>query len=421
MRRLSILVGLITLTLGLITPARAATPGALTPAQASAACEAFFGVAAGPEPLSACQWDMRTIEAGRGFVRERHRQRRDGRRDRRRRRPHPSRPRRQPRRRPVVLVHLRDTPTADPKRSPTATARTRRRSRTFRATAPMSQRRSPGRSTVSASPAWRPMPRSSRSRPARSSASASPTRSPRRSRYAGDQRLDVVNLSLFADPFLYYCHNDAEQRAMLKTAVERCEYAQQRGVVIVAAAGNEAHDLGHPEYRRHQPRLAAGHRRGASVNNACRRRTGGASRRDHRLGHGRQRARQLLERRCTGRCHRSRWRRRADAGHDLRPDPRRLVQHRRDREVGGLAAPAAGSRMPRRPLGVDQRHVDGFAARRRRGRPDPEVHPGWSPSAVAAAVRRSAEPVACPTDWPATTRATAQGDRRAPPSTARGW
>ena len=24
-------------------------------------------------------------------------------------------------------------------------------------------------------------------------------------RYAGDQRLDVVNLSLFADPFLYYC------------------------------------------------------------------------------------------------------------------------------------------------------------------------------------------------------------------------
>ncbi|HEY6617134.1 MAG TPA: S8 family serine peptidase, partial [Vicinamibacterales bacterium] len=64
MRKLSVLVGLITLTLGLITPARAATPGALSPAQASAACQAFFGVAAGPEPLSACQWDMRTIEAG---------------------------------------------------------------------------------------------------------------------------------------------------------------------------------------------------------------------------------------------------------------------------------------------------------------------------------------------------------------------
>ena len=28
-------------------------------------------------------------------------------------------------------------------------------------------------------------------------------------RYAGDQRLDVVNLSLFADPYLYYCANEA--------------------------------------------------------------------------------------------------------------------------------------------------------------------------------------------------------------------
>ena len=26
--------------------------------------------------------------------------------------------------------------------------------------------------------------------------------------------LDVVNLSLFADPFLFYCKSDAEQRAM---------------------------------------------------------------------------------------------------------------------------------------------------------------------------------------------------------------
>ena len=40
-------------------------------------------------------------------------------------------------------------------------------------------------------------------------------------RYAGDQRLDVVNLSLFADPYLYYCTNDAEQRAILKDLTER--------------------------------------------------------------------------------------------------------------------------------------------------------------------------------------------------------
>jgi subtilisin family serine protease len=66
-------------------------------------------------------------------------------------------------------------------------------------------------------------------------------------RYAGDQQLDVVNLSLFADPYLYYCKSEAEQRAILKELESAARYAQQRGVVIVAAAGNEAHDLGHPE------------------------------------------------------------------------------------------------------------------------------------------------------------------------------
>lgn len=65
-------------------------------------------------------------------------------------------------------------------------------------------------------------------------------------RYAGDKKLDVVNLSLFADPYLYFCANDAGQRAMLLDLQSAARYAQQRGVVIVAAAGNEAQDLGHP-------------------------------------------------------------------------------------------------------------------------------------------------------------------------------
>ena len=65
-------------------------------------------------------------------------------------------------------------------------------------------------------------------------------------RYAGDQRLDVVNLSLFADPFLYYCKNDAEQRSILRQLETSARYAQQRGVVIVASAGNQQADLRHP-------------------------------------------------------------------------------------------------------------------------------------------------------------------------------
>jgi hypothetical protein len=30
-----------------------------------------------------------------------------------------------------------------------------------------------------------------------------------------------------------------------------------------------------------------------------------------------------------------------------------------------------------------------------------QQHPGWSPGAVAAAIRRTATPTACPADWPA--------------------
>jgi subtilisin family serine protease len=65
-------------------------------------------------------------------------------------------------------------------------------------------------------------------------------------RYAGNQRLSVVNLSLFADPYLYYCANDAGQRAILQELQDAARYAQQRGVVIVVSAGNQADDLDHP-------------------------------------------------------------------------------------------------------------------------------------------------------------------------------
>ena len=65
-------------------------------------------------------------------------------------------------------------------------------------------------------------------------------------RYAGDQQLDIVNLSLFADPYLFYCKDDAQQKAILKELEKAARYAQQRGVLIVASAGNEQADLQHP-------------------------------------------------------------------------------------------------------------------------------------------------------------------------------
>jgi subtilisin family serine protease len=89
-------------------------------------------------------------------------------------------------------------------------------------------------------------------------------------RYAGDHHLDVVNLSLFADPYLYYCKSDADQRAMLKELESAARYAQQRGVVIVASAGNESNDLGHKALDETSPDWPPDSAESREVTNNCR-------------------------------------------------------------------------------------------------------------------------------------------------------
>jgi lantibiotic leader peptide-processing serine protease len=64
--------------------------------------------------------------------------------------------------------------------------------------------------------------------------------------YAGEQELDVVNMSFFADPWLYNCHGQADQQAIIKAISKAARYAVSRGVVLVSAAGNEAADHDHP-------------------------------------------------------------------------------------------------------------------------------------------------------------------------------
>jgi len=65
-------------------------------------------------------------------------------------------------------------------------------------------------------------------------------------RHAGDLRLAVVNMSLFADPWLYYCGNDAGQRALMRELQTAARYAQQRGVLLVSTTGNQQIDIKHP-------------------------------------------------------------------------------------------------------------------------------------------------------------------------------
>ncbi len=89
-------------------------------------------------------------------------------------------------------------------------------------------------------------------------------------RYAGDQELDIVSLSLFADPYLFYCKSEKEQKAILKELESAARYAQQRGVLIVASAGNEQADLQHPGLDTTSPDWPPGTEEERYVKNNCR-------------------------------------------------------------------------------------------------------------------------------------------------------
>ncbi len=88
-------------------------------------------------------------------------------------------------------------------------------------------------------------------------------------RYAGDQHLDVVNMSFFADPWLFNCRNDKEQKAIVQAITKAAIYAEQRGVVLVAAAGNEGIDLNHPVLDEISPDFPLGSAIPRPVNNSC--------------------------------------------------------------------------------------------------------------------------------------------------------
>lgn len=61
--------------------------------------------------------------------------------------------------------------------------------------------------------------------------------------WAGSHGIDVTNNSYFADPWLFNCKNDAEQRAIFKAESRAIRYAIGKGTVVVASEGNFSDDL----------------------------------------------------------------------------------------------------------------------------------------------------------------------------------
>ncbi|MFF4043126.1 S8 family serine peptidase [Streptomyces sp. NPDC001816] len=61
--------------------------------------------------------------------------------------------------------------------------------------------------------------------------------------FAADHGIEITNNSYYVDPWLYNCMDDPDQRAIVD-AVNRAQlYAQHKGTLNVASAGNSNHDL----------------------------------------------------------------------------------------------------------------------------------------------------------------------------------
>jgi subtilisin family serine protease len=61
--------------------------------------------------------------------------------------------------------------------------------------------------------------------------------------WAAEHHVDVTNNSYYTDPWYFNCATDPDQKALVDAITRASRYAERKGTVNVAAAGNESYDL----------------------------------------------------------------------------------------------------------------------------------------------------------------------------------
>ncbi|WP_436495189.1 S8 family serine peptidase [Actinokineospora sp. HUAS TT18] len=61
--------------------------------------------------------------------------------------------------------------------------------------------------------------------------------------FAGDQGFDVTNNSYYTDPWMFNCPSDKDQAAILEGVKRSIQYSENKGVLNIAASGNENYNL----------------------------------------------------------------------------------------------------------------------------------------------------------------------------------
>jgi subtilisin family serine protease len=228
--------------------------------------------------------------------------------------------------------------------------------------------------------------------------------------YAGEIRVDIVNMSLFADPYLYYCGNDAQQRAQYRAIAEAVRYAQQRGVLIVAAAGNQADDIAHPTIDTISPDWPPDAAAERVVHNNCKQApteipgvlavsaTGpiGIPGYDLNIASYSNVGMAEVGVAAPGGDYFAATGTVQDAilAAMTSTDSAGLWAQYSGLPFPGLTVTDGGGRyIQLNGTSMASPHAAGVAAL------IAELHPGWSPGALAAAVQRTAAPLACPADW----------------------